>query len=69
MGNVILRTQARRQDLGLPYQIVREPVMAVHHTHGFGPIQSLRQYVAWRRMAKPRDYDPAEWKWHPNGGL
>jgi hypothetical protein len=55
---------------GLPHKIVREAVMSVHHTHGFSPALSLKQFFAWRRMSQARGYDPAEWDaWHPHGGL
>lgn len=49
--------------------VIRDPVMAVHHTHGLGVADSVRQLRAWRRMAQSRDYNPTEWKWHPNGGF
>jgi len=31
------------------FHIIREPLLAVHHTHGLGPVNSLRQ---WRHWAK-----------------
>jgi hypothetical protein len=69
MGKLLLRTDVGRKLGGHPYRLTREPVMAVHHTHGFDPVSSLWQYAMWLRMAKPRKYRPAEWAWHPNGGL
>jgi hypothetical protein len=50
-------------------QVVRDPLLSVHHTHGFGVYKSLRLILAWRRMGDPRDYRRSEWTWHPNGGL
>jgi len=49
--------------------VVRDTMLSVHHTHGFGPLTSLKQLQMWRAMAEPHDYDPADWTWHPNGGL
>lgn len=51
------------------YLVVQEAVLAVHHTHDFGPIKAMRQFLAWQRMAKPGKYAPRRWTWHPNGGL
>lgn len=50
-------------------RVVRDSLLSVHHTHDFDSIQSIRQLLAWRRMANPRDYDSAEWAWHPHRGF
>lgn len=50
-------------------QVLRDPVLSVHHTHGFGPLNAWRQLRAWQRMAYPRPFDPGEWRWHPHSGL
>ncbi len=38
--------------LNAGYAIVSEPLLAVHHSHGLGPINYARQVMAWNRMAK-----------------
>lgn len=39
------------------YNVAFEPALSVHHTHGLGPVNSLRQELNWRRMGEPRDFD------------
>jgi glycosyltransferase involved in cell wall biosynthesis len=47
-----------------------DPLLSVHHTHGFGPVATARQYQQWLRMAKPHDFNLEDWaSWHPNMGL
>jgi len=43
--------------------------LAVHHTHGFGPVDSLHQLRAWQKTRQPADFIEQEWQWHPNRGL
>jgi hypothetical protein len=47
----------------------RDPLLSVHHTHGLGTVNAIRQVLAWRRMAEPRDWKELEWRWHPKGGF
>ncbi|HEX9153847.1 MAG TPA: hypothetical protein VF809_03440 [Candidatus Saccharimonadales bacterium] len=47
----------------------RDPLLSVHHTHGLGPVNVIRQVLAWRRMAEPRDWKELELRWHPKGGF
>lgn len=69
LGEILVGSEEKLKEIGDPYRIVREGILSVHHTHGFGPVNSLRQFLAWRGMAEPRRYNPAEWAWHPHGGL
>ena len=54
-----------RQD----YIVVEDGTLAVHHTHGFGPVKALRQLLAWRNMNEPRPFDARAWKWHQHLGI
>lgn len=39
-------------------KIIFEPALAVHHTHGLGAMDSLRQFRQWQRMLKgPNELD------------
>lgn len=40
--------------LGQGFKIFHEPAMAVHHTHGLGPINLLRQIKSWMRLYRGR---------------
>jgi GT2 family glycosyltransferase len=40
--------------------IIEDPVIAVHHTHGLGPINYARQVRRWIKSAKPSEIDLAE---------
>lgn len=39
-----------------------DPALSVHHTHGLGPINGLRQLLAWRRMGAPNQFDRTKLK-------
>jgi glycosyltransferase involved in cell wall biosynthesis len=38
--------------------IVRDPVLATHHTHGLGPVRSLVQVIDWYRISRPHEFRP-----------
>jgi glycosyltransferase involved in cell wall biosynthesis len=42
--------------LAVGHDVIFEPALSVHHTHGLGPINSLRQLLNWSRMGKPREF-------------
>jgi GT2 family glycosyltransferase len=42
------------------HEVAFEPALAVHHTHGLGPINSLRQLWNWFHMGEPRDFKVAD---------
>lgn len=50
------------------YDIVTDPILAVHHSHGLGPINYLRQAKRWQRSLKgPEKFDrPALIKSRPD---
>jgi glycosyltransferase involved in cell wall biosynthesis len=37
--------------------VVREPLCSVFHSHGLGPINSLRQQWHWKQIVKPLPFD------------
>lgn len=39
------------------YDIVIDPAMSVHHTHGTGFIDSIRQFRYWGSLGKPQAFD------------
>ena len=39
------------------YEIVREPVLSMHHSHGLGPINKLHEQVHWSKVSKPLSLD------------
>lgn len=41
------------------HKIVIEPALSIYHSHGLGPINGLRQLLAWRKMAGPMEFDLA----------
>jgi len=46
------------QMLKAGYQIVKEPALTVHHSHGLGPIDALKQLIHWQRtLSGPRQFD------------
>ncbi len=46
--------------LNAGYTIVKEPALSVHHTHGLGPRDSIKQYLHWREILKgPHGFDKA----------
>ncbi len=45
-----------RRMLAEGLSIVRDPVLAMHHTHGLGPIRSLLQLADWFRISRPRPH-------------
>jgi hypothetical protein len=39
--------------------VVRDPVLAMHHTHGLGPVRCLIQRLDWSRISeRPHQYQP-----------
>ncbi|HEX7368594.1 MAG TPA: glycosyltransferase family 2 protein [Candidatus Saccharimonadales bacterium] len=40
--------------------VIREPALSVFHTHGLGPVNALKQLMAWRAMSEPRPFDQTE---------
>ncbi len=42
------------------YNLSRTPLLAVHHSHGLGPINSLRQIRHWMSLGKPQEFDAAK---------
>jgi hypothetical protein len=49
--------------------VIRHPLLAFHHTHGFGPRDAARQLLTWRQSARPHNYRPQDFNWHKHGGL
>ncbi len=43
-------------------QIIFEPALTVHHTHGLGPLNLLRQYRHWQQISQPLPFDQADIK-------
>ena len=39
------------------WTIMREPIISVHHSHGLGPINALRQFKYWSKILKPQPFD------------
>lgn len=39
------------------YKITVDPLLTVYHTHGLGPIGSIRQLLYWRKLGKPLPFD------------
>ena len=37
--------------------VIRDPALSVHHTHGLGPVNGFKQFLAWSRMGKPAPFD------------
>jgi GT2 family glycosyltransferase len=55
-------TQWAGKAIGLGREIVREPLMAVHHTHGLGLINTIRQWRQYyRTLEKPEPFDQQQW--------
>jgi hypothetical protein len=69
LGKLIIGAYEGASEKDGALHVIRDPLLAVHHTHGFGPFKSLRQLLAWKRMANPRDYNEQAMRWHPNRGL
>lgn len=40
----------------LGYAVLVDPAMSVHHSHGLGPINSMRQLQYWSRLGKPAEF-------------
>ncbi|MDD3532340.1 MAG: glycosyltransferase family A protein [Candidatus Shapirobacteria bacterium] len=40
------------------YRIVREPGFVVYHSHNLGLIDLIKQYIGWKKMAKPSKFTP-----------
>lgn len=36
--------------------ILRDPILAVHHTHGLNPVRALRQLKFWSSLGEPQAY-------------
>lgn len=52
-------TLLARQMLEAGYTIIEDQAMAVHHTHGLGPINYARQWYQWMKTLKgPQTFDP-----------
>lgn len=49
-----------RRAVAAGYSIMIDPVLTVHHTHGLGLIDNIRQYFYWRKLARPLPFDAAE---------
>lgn len=42
------------------YKVVYDPLLAVHHTHGLGPLNTLRQWNMWgKTLRAPQELDRA----------
>ena len=51
-------TALAAQMLDAGFEILREPALSVHHTHGLGPVNSIRQYLSWRQILEgPKKFD------------
>lgn len=43
-------------------EIVRDPALSVHHTHGLGPINYARQVAQWQQtLQAPQEFDREQW--------
>lgn len=49
-----------RAFLAQGYHVYIEPLLSVYHTHGLGPIGSLKQLLYWRSLTEPRPFDAAQ---------
>jgi GT2 family glycosyltransferase len=47
-----------RRMLAVGIDIVRDPVLTTHHTHGLGPVRSLVQLIDWYRISRPHEFRP-----------
>lgn len=47
-----------RRMLAAGIDIVRDPVLTTHHTHGLGPVRSLVQLIDWYRISRPHEFRP-----------
>jgi len=47
-----------RRMLAAGIDIVRDPVLTTHHTHGLGPARSLVQLIDWYRISRPHEFRP-----------
>lgn len=47
-----------RRMLAAGIDIVRDPVLTTHHTHGLGPVRSLVQVIDWYRISRPHEFRP-----------
>lgn len=47
-----------RRMLAAGIDIVRDPVLTTHHTHGLGPVRSLVQLIEWYRISRPHEFRP-----------
>ncbi|HEY1645350.1 MAG TPA: glycosyltransferase [Candidatus Saccharimonadales bacterium] len=45
-------TELARRMLAAGMSVVHEPVLSVHHSHGLGPINTLRQALHWVQVAR-----------------
>lgn len=45
-----------RAALAAQYRVFADPAMSVYHSHGLGPLNSVRQLWHWAHMGKPRDF-------------
>jgi GT2 family glycosyltransferase len=51
-------TDLARRMLEAGHRVMRDPALSVHHTHGLGPINSLRQVVHWAHILRgPNEFD------------
>jgi len=39
------------------YRLFVDPALTVHHAHGLGPINTLKQWQAWMKTSKPQKLD------------
>lgn len=51
-------TDLARRMLAAGIDIVRDPVLTTHHTHGLGPVRSLVQLIEWYRISRPHEFRP-----------
>jgi glycosyltransferase involved in cell wall biosynthesis len=51
-------TELGRKMLEHGYDVVFDPLLNVHHSHGIGPINAIKQVIAWNKMLKgPQQFD------------
>ena len=50
-------TQLGKVMLQKGWQVIREPILSVYHTHGIGPIDGFRQWRNWRTLAHGTPFD------------
>jgi cellulose synthase/poly-beta-1,6-N-acetylglucosamine synthase-like glycosyltransferase len=45
-------TALAKQMLLIDYEVIKEPALTVHHSHGLGAVDSVKQLMAWNKMLK-----------------